>query len=157
MYISAKSDIYCSSPGWYTRIKWQPVTVAVRSEAWVSAGWLLGSWVRIPLKAWMYVRGFLCCIVLCRWRPCDGLITHPRSPTVCLNSPRNLLHVKRPRSFKDSRATGKKKIFCKHYMNQPLLLTNYCFYFYQTRFDSYRAIIRSSTLAHIWFKTHYYW
>jgi hypothetical protein len=32
-----------------------PVTVAVRSEAWVLAGWLLGSWVRIPLKAWMFV------------------------------------------------------------------------------------------------------
>jgi hypothetical protein len=28
-----------------------PVTVAVRSEAWVLAGWLLESWVRIPLKA----------------------------------------------------------------------------------------------------------
>jgi hypothetical protein len=27
------------------------VTVAVRSEAWVLVGWLLGSWVRIPLKA----------------------------------------------------------------------------------------------------------
>jgi hypothetical protein len=30
--------------------KEEPVTVAVRSEAWVLAGWLLGSWVRIPLK-----------------------------------------------------------------------------------------------------------
>jgi hypothetical protein len=36
-----------------------PVTVAVRSEALVLAGWLLGSWVRIPLKAWMFVRVFL--------------------------------------------------------------------------------------------------
>jgi hypothetical protein len=37
-----------------------PVTVAVRSEAWVLAGWLLGSWVRIPLKAWIFnsVRNF---------------------------------------------------------------------------------------------------
>jgi hypothetical protein len=43
-----------------------PVTVAVRSEAWVLAGWLLGSWVRIPLKAWLFVRVFLCCVVLCR-------------------------------------------------------------------------------------------
>jgi hypothetical protein len=42
------------------------VTVAVRSEAWVLVGWLLGSWVRIPLKAWMFVRVFLCCVVLCR-------------------------------------------------------------------------------------------
>jgi hypothetical protein len=46
-----------------------PVTVAVRSEAWVLAGWLLGSWVRIPLKAWIFVRVFLCCVVLCRQRP----------------------------------------------------------------------------------------
>jgi hypothetical protein len=38
-----------------------PVTVAVRSEAWVLVGWLLGSWVLIPLKAWMFVRVFLCC------------------------------------------------------------------------------------------------
>jgi hypothetical protein len=43
-----------------------PVTVAVRSEAWDLAGWLLGSWVRVPLKAWMFVRVFLCCVVLCR-------------------------------------------------------------------------------------------
>jgi hypothetical protein len=39
-----------------------PVAVAVRSEAWVLASWLLGSWVRIPLKAWMFVRVFLCCV-----------------------------------------------------------------------------------------------
>jgi hypothetical protein len=32
-----------------------PVTLAVRSEAWVLAGWLLGSWVRILLKAWMFI------------------------------------------------------------------------------------------------------
>jgi hypothetical protein len=25
----------------------------------------LGSWVRIPLKAWMCVCNFLCCVVLC--------------------------------------------------------------------------------------------
>jgi hypothetical protein len=42
------------------------VTVAVRSEAWVLVVWLLGSWDRIPLKAWMFVRVFLCCVVLCR-------------------------------------------------------------------------------------------
>jgi hypothetical protein len=83
-----------------------PVTVAVRSEAWVLAGWLLWSWVRIPLKAWMFVRVFLCFVVLCRYRHCDGLITRPRSPTICLNSSRNLPYVRRPRSFKDSRATG---------------------------------------------------
>jgi hypothetical protein len=43
----------------------EPVTVAVRSEAWVLAGWLLGSWVQIPLKAWMFVPclSVLCCPV----------------------------------------------------------------------------------------------
>jgi hypothetical protein len=30
-------------------------------------------------------------------------------PTICLNTSRNLLYVRRPRSFKDSRATGGKK------------------------------------------------
>jgi hypothetical protein len=30
-----------------------------------AAAWLLGSWVRIPLGAWMFV----CCVVLCRYRP----------------------------------------------------------------------------------------
>jgi hypothetical protein len=40
----------------------------------------------------------------------DGLITRPRSPTICLNSSRNLLYVRRPRSFKDCRATWGKKI-----------------------------------------------
>jgi hypothetical protein len=92
------------------RIIYMPVTVAMLSEAWILAGWLLGSWVRIPLKAWMLVRVFLCCVVLCRLRPCDGLITRPRSPTVCLNYSRNLLYVRRPRSFKDCRATGEKCI-----------------------------------------------
>jgi hypothetical protein len=43
----------------------KPVTVALRSEAWVLAGWLLGSWVRILLKAWMFVPclSVLCCRV----------------------------------------------------------------------------------------------
>jgi hypothetical protein len=41
--------------------------------------------VRIPLEAWMFVLDFLCCVVLCRWRPCDELITRPRSPTICRN------------------------------------------------------------------------
>jgi hypothetical protein len=44
----------------------ESVTVPMRSEVWILAIWLLGSWVRIPLKAWMFVRVFLCCVVLCR-------------------------------------------------------------------------------------------
>jgi hypothetical protein len=39
-----------------------------------AAAWLLGSRVRMPLGAWMFV----CCVVLCRQRGlCDGLITRP--------------------------------------------------------------------------------
>jgi hypothetical protein len=33
----------------------------------------------------MCFRVFLCCVVLCRWRPCVGLIPRPRSPTECPN------------------------------------------------------------------------
>jgi hypothetical protein len=44
-----------------------------------------GSRVRIPLKAWMFVLVFICCVVLCRSRPRDELVTRPRSPTICLN------------------------------------------------------------------------
>jgi hypothetical protein len=61
------SRSYTSSPSHAppcSAITLLPVTVAVRSEAWVLAGWLLGLWVRIPLKAWMFVRVFLCCVVL---------------------------------------------------------------------------------------------
>jgi hypothetical protein len=75
-----------------------------------------GSW---PVGCWD--RGFesrsrhgclstsFCVVLSCVSKgPCDGLITLPRSPTICLNSSRILLYVRRPRSFKDCRATGKK-------------------------------------------------
>jgi hypothetical protein len=56
----------------------------------------LGSWVRNPLKAWMSVCAFIMCLCcpLCRWRPCDGLITRPRSLTVCVKKIKEL--KKRP-------------------------------------------------------------
>jgi hypothetical protein len=38
--------------------------VAARSEALIA--WTLRSWVRIPVKTWMFVLVFLCCVVLCR-------------------------------------------------------------------------------------------
>jgi len=50
-----------------------------------STAWTLGSRVRIPLGAFIYVRVFLCCVVLCRQRPCVGLIPRPG----CLNRCRN--------------------------------------------------------------------
>jgi hypothetical protein len=40
----------------------------------------LGSWVRIPLNAWMPV----CAFILCLCQPCDGLMTRPRSPIICV-------------------------------------------------------------------------
>jgi hypothetical protein len=57
----------------------------LRHELFSSAR-TLGSWVRIPLETWMSVYAFilcLCCFV-CRWRPCDGLISRPRGPTHCV-------------------------------------------------------------------------
>jgi hypothetical protein len=57
----------------------------------------------------MFVRVFLCCVVLCRWRPCDGLITRPRSPTICLNSSRNHLYVRRPGSKRTVEPQKKKR------------------------------------------------
>jgi hypothetical protein len=42
-------------------------SVAEPSEAYVLINWTLRSWVRIPLKAWMSVVVFLCCVILCRY------------------------------------------------------------------------------------------
>jgi hypothetical protein len=44
---------------------------------------ILGTRVRIPIGTWMCVCVFLCCVVLCRKRPCVGLTPRPRSPTKC--------------------------------------------------------------------------
>jgi hypothetical protein len=52
--------------------------VAARSKVWVLAAWILGSRIRTPLNAWMFVLVFLC-----RYRPCDGPTSRPRSPTNC--------------------------------------------------------------------------
>jgi hypothetical protein len=52
-------------------------------------------------------------------RPCHGQITRPGSPTMCLNSSRNLLYVRRPRSFKDCRATKKKGCWVQFYVKTP--------------------------------------
>jgi hypothetical protein len=66
----------------------EPVTVAARSTAWTvfarSEAGFVGSNPTQGMNVW-YVYVFilcLCCPVI-RYRPCDELITHPRSPTVC--------------------------------------------------------------------------
>jgi hypothetical protein len=45
-----------------------------------AAAWLLGTRVRIPLGAWMFVS----CVVLCRYIPLRRADHSSRSPTVCL-------------------------------------------------------------------------
>jgi hypothetical protein len=42
----------------------------------------LGSWVRIPLEAWMSVCVYSVFVLSCV--PCDTLIRRPRSPTDCV-------------------------------------------------------------------------
>jgi hypothetical protein len=44
--------------------------------------WMLGSWVRIPLKAWMFI--CIYSVFVCRKWSCDGLIPRTKSPTDCL-------------------------------------------------------------------------
>jgi hypothetical protein len=46
-----------------------------RTRSWTVR--TMGSWIWIPLEAWMCVRVFLCRAVLCRQRPCDR--TDPQS------------------------------------------------------------------------------
>jgi hypothetical protein len=40
-----------------------PIPVAGRAKVYVLAAWLLESWVRIPLEAWMFVFVFLYCVL----------------------------------------------------------------------------------------------
>jgi hypothetical protein len=59
--------------------------VATRSKAWIvfslSNIWIVGS---NPTRCMdVYPRFFCVCVVLCRWRTCDGLIPRPRSPADC--------------------------------------------------------------------------
>jgi hypothetical protein len=68
------------------RFQWPSGLRQVLSSA---AARTLGSQVRILLRAWMFVCVFLCCVVLCRYRPCAGLIPPPRSPTKYLMDLRN--------------------------------------------------------------------
>jgi hypothetical protein len=59
-----------------------PITVAARSKAWTSSlARTLGSWIRIPLKAWMSVCVYSVCVVLCvssglamDWSPVQGVL-----------------------------------------------------------------------------------
>jgi hypothetical protein len=84
------------------------VPVAVRSEAKVLAACLLRSRVGIPLRTWMFAacRYMFCCP---RHRPCDELITYPRSPVMCVSkiNVRNKWVMKRPGRYSNRRNTEK--------------------------------------------------
>jgi hypothetical protein len=59
--------------------------MAALSGTWAFIARTLGSWVRIPLKAWKFVLPF-CVVLSCVGkRSCDELVTRPVSPTKCLN------------------------------------------------------------------------
>jgi hypothetical protein len=78
----------------------------------------LGSWIWIPPKAWMFgVYAFILC--LCcpafRERPCDRLITHPKSPTICEKWLWNRIRGQRPEWA--GRGT-EKKMSCKNLEEQ---------------------------------------
>jgi hypothetical protein len=73
--------------------------VAALSLSWAFIAGKLGSWVRIPLKAWLFLFVFLCWAVLCRTTSCDGLIIRPRNHTSCKYSLTNFPYVRRRRFF----------------------------------------------------------
>jgi hypothetical protein len=50
------------------------VPVAARSKAF----WLIGTWVRIPLEAWIFVFVFLSMLSCVGRGLCDGLIARPK-------------------------------------------------------------------------------
>jgi hypothetical protein len=49
----------------------QLVPAAAQSKTRIVLKRTMETWFRIPLEAWKYVRLFLCCVVLRRYRPCD--------------------------------------------------------------------------------------
>jgi hypothetical protein len=63
-----------------------PIPVAVRSKAWTVFARLNTGIVGLNPTEGMDVclRLFCVYVVLCRYRPCDGLISRPRSPIDCL-------------------------------------------------------------------------
>jgi len=50
----------------------------IPSRVWFLTARTLGSWVRIPLDAWMYVGVCLSHSFMYRYRPCDGPVPSPK-------------------------------------------------------------------------------
>jgi hypothetical protein len=70
---------------------WQPVTVTARSKAWTVFVHLnTGIVCSNPTKGMDVLYAFILCLCwpLCRYRPCNGLITRPRSRTDCIKRSR---------------------------------------------------------------------
>jgi hypothetical protein len=85
-----------------------PITAAARSKAWNafarSTTGIVGS---NPIRG---MDVCLCvCVVLCRWRPCDGLSTCPRSPTNCPWDPQYKINFDRNRPEGLIRKGSKRK------------------------------------------------
>jgi hypothetical protein len=70
----------------------------------------------------MFILVFLCCVVLCRQRPCNGPTSHPRSPTKCRKTKFRNLKKRRPRFFKNRRAT-RKEVECVEFCMVSFVLT----------------------------------
>jgi hypothetical protein len=111
--------------------------MAERSEARVlfSAAGALGSWFRIPLEAWMCVRVFLCCVVLCVGR---GLALG-RSPVQGVYQLSNRFisfrkinsepeQVKRPNPWKRMMMTTTTTMIFIHFMTSINNWLNECFF-----------------------------
>jgi hypothetical protein len=85
-FVLGRGSIFCSLPpppafrivgigdfsGWYSG-----------QRAWALSARTLDRGFESRLRHGCLSLVFLCCVVLCRYRPCDVLITRPGSPTVC--------------------------------------------------------------------------
>jgi hypothetical protein len=73
--------------------------VAARSKPWVLAASLLGTRVRIPLGAWMFVFVFYVVLSCVGRGLCDGLITRPEESYRVSKIDYETSRVRRPRSL----------------------------------------------------------
>jgi hypothetical protein len=71
------------SPNLATLMIFGACSVAAVSERWAMSARALNRGFETCLGYGSLSLVFLCCVVLCRQRPCDELITGPRIPNVC--------------------------------------------------------------------------
>jgi hypothetical protein len=80
----------------------KPVTLAAQSKAWTvfarSEAGIVGSNPNQGMDVWCGYAFILClCCPVFRYRPCDGLITRPMSPTIYEKWLRNWIRVQGPK------------------------------------------------------------